>query len=146
MRDRDHFVAALIQLPAVQPVKFTGENEVLIRGQLIVKRKFLRHITDHFFDRFGLAHNIMAADARGSVARLKNSAQHPDDSRFAGTVRPEKSEDRAFSDGKRNVIDRGQRAEAFRQPFTFNHRIHILVILSGAERSEAQSKDLSLSS
>ena len=145
MSDRDQFIAALIQLPAVQPIKFTGEDEVLIRGQLIVKRKFLRHVTDHVFDRFGLAHNIMPADARGSVARLKNSAKHPDHGRFAGAIRPEKSEDRTFRDGKGNVIDRGECAKAFRQPFAFNHRIH-LVILSRAERSDAQSKDLPSSS
>ena len=98
MRCCDHFVAPLIQFATAQAIKFSGEDEVLIHGQLVIERKFLRHVADHFFDRLGISHNIMAPDARRALSRLENSAQHPDHGCFPGTIRPEKPEDRSFSD------------------------------------------------
>ena len=101
-----------------QAVKFSRKDEVLIHRQLVVERKFLRHVTDHFLDRFDIPHNVVATDSRRALGRLQNSAQHPDHGCFARTIRAEKPEDRSLPDGKRNVIDSRESAEAFRQPST----------------------------
>ena len=63
----------------------------------------------------------MATDFGGSIARLKDSAQHPDGSGLARAIWPEEAEDRSFFDGKRNVINRRECAEALRQPLAFDH-------------------------
>src|SRR5581483_629584 len=47
MRRGDHLVATLVQFVTAQAIKFSCKNEVLIHGQLIVQRKFLRHVADH---------------------------------------------------------------------------------------------------
>src|SRR5207249_9807502 len=73
VRGGDHLVAPLIQFAAAQAIKFPCKNEVLVHGQLVVERKFLRHVTDHLFDRFDISHNVVTADASSSVAWLKNS-------------------------------------------------------------------------
>ena len=74
--------------------------QILVHRQFVVERKFLRHVTDHLLDRFAFLHHIVAADARRAFGRLEYSAKHPNDGRFAGTVRPEKTEDRTFPDRK----------------------------------------------
>src|SRR5438309_1909903 len=114
MSDRDQFIAALGQCPPAQTVELARENKVLIHRQLVVERKFLGHITDHVLNRFCVLHYVMSADSRRALTRLEDSAQHPDHSRFAGTIWPEKAEDRPFSDGERNMIDGRERAETFR--------------------------------
>ena len=76
--NRDQLIATLGQFATTQSVQFSGKNKVLVHGQLVIKRKFLRHVADHLFDRLGFPHDIMTTDARGALARLKNSAQHPD--------------------------------------------------------------------
>src|SRR5437879_4363914 len=42
----DHFIPPLIQFATAQAIKFSCKDEVLIYGQLVVKRKFLRHVAD----------------------------------------------------------------------------------------------------
>ena len=64
----------------------------------------------------------MPSDARGAIARFQNSAEHSDQRSFSGAIRSEKTEDGAFSDFQRNVVDRGEITEAFRQPFALDHR------------------------
>src|SRR5437762_7614997 len=124
MRDPDHFIAPFVELASAQAVKFSSEDQVLIYRQLVVERKFLRHVADDVFDRFGVAHHIVSIDPRAAVARLQNSTKHANDSGLAGTIRTEKSEDRSFFDFKRNMIDGGERAEAFRQTFALDHCFH----------------------
>ena len=98
MRNRDHFIAPFIEGASAQSVKFPGEDEIFVHRQLVVERKFLRHVADDVFDRFGIARDVVTIDARAAVARLQNSAEHSNDGGFAGTVRSEKSEDRSFAD------------------------------------------------
>src|SRR5438876_6523047 len=64
----------------------------------------------------------MATDFGGPIARLKDSAQHPDGSGLPRAIWPEEAEDRSFFDGKRNVINRRECAETLCQPFALNHR------------------------
>ena len=106
-----------------QAVEFAGENQVLVHGQLVVERKLLRHVADHFLDRVAFARDVVAGDPRGAFRRFENAAEHSDDGGFAGAVRPEKSEDRAARDGKADVIDGGESAEALRQPLALDHRV-----------------------
>src|SRR5207237_8273801 len=73
--------------------------------------------------RFRSRHHAFPVGPRLPLPRLEASAQHPDHSRFAGTIWPEKAEDRPFSDGKRNVIDSRERAETLRQTFALDHRL-----------------------
>src|ERR1700719_3159517 len=113
MRNRDQFVPALSQIPPAQSIKLSGKDQVFINRQLVVERKFLRHVTDDVFDRFGIARHVMTIDARGTVAWLQNSAKHSNHRRFSGTVRPQKPKDRSFADLERNVIDGGESAETF---------------------------------
>ena len=42
---------------------------------------------------------------------------------FSGTIWAEKTEDRSLPDGKGNMIDSRESAEALRQPFHFDHRL-----------------------
>ena len=74
MRRGDHFVAPLVQFAAAQAIKLPGKDEVLIHRQLVIERKFLRHVADHFFDRFGISHDVVPADSPRAVARLQNPA------------------------------------------------------------------------
>src|SRR5213592_4925422 len=98
MRCSNHLVATLIQFAAAQSIKFPCKDEVLIYGQLVVQRKLLRHVTDHFFDRLQVSHDVMAADFRCPITWFENTAQHPDHGRFPGAVWTEKTEDRSFPD------------------------------------------------
>src|SRR6266446_9804662 len=100
MRDSDQFVASLFQCATFQSVELAGENKIFVRRQLVVERKLLRHVPDHLFDLFAFANDVVTADASAAFGRLKNSAKHPDNGRFAGTIRAEESKDRAFADGK----------------------------------------------
>ena len=123
MGDRDQFVATLLQFLSAQTVKLAGKGKVLTHRQLVVERKFLRHVADHFFDGFALAADIVTADPGGAFRRLQNAAEHSDDGGLAGTIRSEKSEDGAARDRKADVIDGGEMAEAFRQPVALDHQI-----------------------
>jgi len=69
MGKRDQFIAALLQLPAAQPIKPAVKLEVLLDRQFVVERKLLRHVTDERFDPFRLARHIVAGkwSARPSV-------------------------------------------------------------------------------
>src|SRR4051794_32755443 len=104
MRDPDHFIAPFVEFSPAQAVKLSGEDQVLIYRQLVVEGKLLRHVADDVFDRFGVAHHVMSIDPRAAVTWLQNSAKHANDGGFSGTIRTEKSENRSFSDFKRNVI------------------------------------------
>ena len=74
MRCADHFLAPLIQLAAAQAIKFSCEDEILIHSQLVVERKFLRHVADHFLNRLQIPHDVVAADSRRALSRLQDSA------------------------------------------------------------------------
>ena len=95
MSDRDQFIAPLLQRLVAQTVELAGKNQVLVHRQLIVEREFLRHVADHFFDRLAFAGDIAAADASDAFRRLEDAAEHPDDGRFAGTVRTKEAENGA---------------------------------------------------
>src|ERR1044071_247162 len=62
MRERDQIVTAFLQVALAETVKFAGEKEILVHGQLVVEGKFLRHVTDHFLDRVTFAPDIVPDD------------------------------------------------------------------------------------
>src|SRR5262249_1420981 len=79
------------------------------------------HVADHLLDRLQISPHVVPADPGCAIARLQNSAQHPDHGCFAGTVRTKKPEDRSLPDRKRNMINSRESAESLRQPFHFDH-------------------------
>src|SRR5437763_15008059 len=113
MGDRDQFVATLLQFLSAQTVKLAGKGKVLTHRQLVVERKLLRHVADHFLDGLAFAAYIVTADAGGAFRRLQNAAEHPDDGGFAGSVWPEKSKNQAARDRKADVNDGGKMGEVF---------------------------------
>src|SRR5437764_9553683 len=94
MRDRDQFVATLLQFLSAQTVKLAGKGKVLTHRQLVVERKFLRHVADYFFDRLAVTTDIVTGEPSRAFRRFQNAAQHSDDGGFAGAVRSAQSEDR----------------------------------------------------
>ena len=135
MRDRDKIVAAPFQFAVGKAVKFAGENEVLVHGQLVVEGKFLRHVTDHLLGRLAFACDIVPRDASGAFGRFEDAAKHPNHGGFAGAVRAEEPEDRTARHGKADVIDRGEIPEALRQPFAFDHRVYFFCHVERSETS-----------
>ena len=93
MSNGDQLVTALLQLFVGQAVEFPGKNQVLVHGQLVVERKLLRHVADHFLDGVVFVRNVVAGDLRGAFRRFENATEHSNDGRFARAVRPEESED-----------------------------------------------------
>ena len=67
--------------------------------------------------RSGSSRDVDAGDQRAAGARAQQAAQHADDGRFAGAVRPEEAHDLAAPDAKADVIDRDEGAEALDQIF-----------------------------
>ena len=93
----NELIPAFLKFLIAETVKLPREKQVLIHRQLVIERKLLRHITDHFLDRFSFADDIVATDSRRSFRRLQNPTKHADDGRFAGTVRPEKTKNRSLA-------------------------------------------------
>src|SRR2546423_15332224 len=133
MGDRDEIVPAPFQFAIRKAVEFAGENKVLVHGQLVVEGKFLRNVADHFLGGFAFARDVVAGDTGRAVGRFEDAAEHPYYGRLAGTVRTEESKDRAARDREADVIDRGEIAEALREPFAFDHRV---LSFCHVERSE----------
>src|SRR6266550_7126105 len=117
----NELIPAFLKFLIAETVKLPREKQVLIHRQLVIERKLLRHITDHFLDRFSFADDIVPTDSRRSFGGRQNPTKHADDGRFAGTVRPKKTKNRSPANRERNMIDRSECAEAFRQPITFDH-------------------------
>src|SRR5581483_1325964 len=122
MRERDQFIAALLQLAAALAVELAVKNKVLIHGQLVVEREFLRHVADRFFQLVALLHHVESRDVCAAFRRLENAAEHANHRRFTRAVRAEKTEDRAAPDAEADVIDGCEIAKAFRQPVALDHR------------------------
>src|SRR2546423_283977 len=123
MGDLNEIVAPPFQFAVGQTIEFAGKNEVLIHGQLVVEREFLRHIADHFLRCVAFARDVVAGDAGGAFGRLQDSAEHPDHGGFAGAIWSEESKNGTAGYGKADLIDRGEIPEALREPFAFDHRV-----------------------
>ena len=85
-----------------------------MHGQFVVEREFLGHVADERFDAVGFARHVVPGNGRATVARLQQTAEHPNHSRFTGTVRAEKTEDGTFRHRERNVINGRELAEISR--------------------------------
>ena len=124
MRKRDQFVAPPQQRRAAQSIEAPIKHQVFVHGQFVVKRKFLRHVTDERFDAVGFARHVVPGNGRAAVVRLQQPAQHADDRGFAGPVGSQKTENGAFADRETDMIDRGKVAELFCQVFTRDHGVN----------------------
>ena len=90
----------LLGLASAQAIDAGVEIHVLLGGQVLVEREFLRHVADQFLDRFKIPNDVVPADSRRAFGRLQNAAEHPNHSCFSRTVWAEETEDRSFSDAK----------------------------------------------
>src|SRR6185312_17452887 len=95
-----------------EAVKFSVKEQVLVDRQFVIKRKLLRHIANPSLQFVILLDNINPIDASASFSWGENAAKHPNDGRFAGTVRAQKTKDRSALNLEGNMIHRGKRAEA----------------------------------
>ena len=80
---------------AAKTVDAREEPEVLPHRQFRVERETLRHVADARACLGGRAQQVGAGDACLAAGGAQQAAQHPEDGRFAGTIRPEQAEDLA---------------------------------------------------
>ena len=83
------------------------------RGRLeVVERRLLEGHADTEPDRLGLVDDVVAGDPARPAARAQERAQHPDDGRLTGPVRPQEPVDLARSDRRGRARRRHVRSEA----------------------------------
>src|ERR1043165_8317872 len=121
MRYADQLLASFLQIGAAQTIKPAIKLQILMHRQLVVQRKFLRHVTDQPFDLFGFLFDIVTRNRCVSFGWFENSAKHANHCRFAGAIWTQKSKNRSARDRKADVIDRGKMAEEPRQIRALDH-------------------------
>src|SRR5262245_51613985 len=67
------------------------EIEVLLHRQIVIERKFLRHVTDALLDRLWICIHAETANERLACRRPEKSAKNPDRRGLPRPVRPQKS-------------------------------------------------------
>ncbi len=72
--------------------------QILLRGEIIVERRVLKHESDRAADIAPLPDNIEAVHRGEPAGWLKKRAQHVDRRRLAGAIRAEKAKQLAFLD------------------------------------------------
>ena len=103
------------------------EVDVLFHGQVVVERKFLRHVADVLLDGFRLRGDVQPADRRAARSGLQQAAQHANGGGFARAVRAQESEDFAAADVEIDMIHGDEIAEALHQVVDFDGiRLHAL--------------------
>jgi len=97
--------------------------EELGGGHVGIGRGPLRQIADPALggERFGL--DVMAANHGRSGGRREKTGDHLHRRRFAGAVRPEKTQHLAFRNREGHAVDRRQRAEFFDQMVDLQHTL-----------------------
>src|SRR4051812_11326854 len=93
---------------AVQP-------DILADGEVLVERELLAHVPDAAFDPLALGRDVVPRHASRPGARCEKAGENTDGRGLAGTVGAEESEDLTDADVERDVIDRGEGAEATRE-------------------------------
>jgi len=98
----------------VNPVE---EFDVLFDGEIVVQRKFLRHVADVAADLLRLGGDVIAL--HGCLARRgrQQAAEDPDRRGLAGAVGAEETVDLAGRDGEVETVEGGDVAERLHQAF-----------------------------
>src|SRR5215472_1052587 len=98
------------------------QYEVLPHRELGVERERLRHEA-HAPTRLDIAAlDRLSEQQRGALGRRQESGEHLHGRRLAATVRAQKAEDLAALYAEVDVIDRGEGAEALREPVGLDGR------------------------
>src|SRR5438477_5858620 len=119
VRQLDCPLLSLAPFGAFQPIDRAEEVEVLVDGEIAIKRERLRHVADVLANELALLLDVIAVDEGVPFGRHKEAAENADQRRFAGSVRPEEAEDLAARDLQRDVVERANVAEVFR------HTLHV---------------------
>jgi hypothetical protein len=88
------------------------ERHVFVDGEIDVEAEALGHVADGVFDGLGILGHVMARDPGLALARIEQTAQHPQRGGLARAIGADQSEDLAAGDLQIQAIDRGQRVEA----------------------------------
>src|ERR1035438_10544973 len=110
--------------------------------QLIVERELLGHVADEALDPLQLTRHVQAGNARLAVARLEQAAQEANHRGLAGAVRAEEPENGAFGYFETNVVNGGEVAEPFGQPFALDHHFAGHESIRWITRSEEHTSEL----
>jgi hypothetical protein len=85
--------------------KYGGEEmQVFFNGQVLVKRKFTRHIPYRAAYLPEILHDIVPVDCRRAAIRQQQRSQHPENAGFAGPVGPYQPKKLAFVYRKRYIV------------------------------------------
>ena len=87
------------------------ELHVFVDGEIGVEAEALGHVADGVLDGLGIFGHVMAGDPGLALARIEQTAQHPQCGGLAGAIGADQSEDLAAGDFQVQMIDRGQRVE-----------------------------------
>ena len=113
-------VRLLLRGGAVAP-GFRDEAEKLLDGHLGVGRRVFRQVADQALDDDGFGRDIVAGHQREAGGRTEKAGDHLHRGRFAGAVRPQKSEDVAAPDREGDAIHRAEGPVVLNQTFDFDH-------------------------
>src|ERR1039458_7666442 len=98
----------------------SGRRFVTIRARL-PSRELLGHVADEALDPLQLTGHIQSGNTRLAVAGLEQTAQEANHRGFAGAVRAKEPEDGALGDLETDVVNGGEVAKPFGQPFALDH-------------------------
>src|ERR1035438_9440273 len=121
MKARDQLPGVLFDARGVEPEHLAGEAEKFPRGQLVVKKWKIGHVSQPAarFERLGL--HVETADARVAGRGLDEAGEQFHQGRLAGGVGAEQGEKFAAADFERDAIDGREVAEFFHELDEFDH-------------------------
>src|SRR5205814_783026 len=115
-------------LEAVDP---GDEGEILLDRQVFVEGEALGHVAGLTFDRFGFAREFEAEHLARATVGGEEAAEHAQGRRLPRAVWAEEAGDVALLDLDRDVVDCGERAEAFAQVVNVDRQGHYFGPCSG---------------
>ena len=114
VREIDRPLHSLFSFGALEPIDGAEEIEVLVDGEIAIKRERLRDVADVLANELAVFFDVVAVDSCVTFRRHEQAAEDADERRFAGAVRTEQTEDLAARNLQRDVVERAKRAEVFR--------------------------------
>src|SRR5207248_10402220 len=119
-------VDALLQISAEKSLQPPHKRQVFPSSHLKIERRRLGEIADALFDLERRLQHIKSGNCCGSRTRWQETRQHPHRGRLAAAIGPQKSDDLAFFDLKRDVIHSRVASVPFGKIFYADHRIFVL--------------------
>jgi hypothetical protein len=101
--------------------ELTGKAEKFPRGQLIVEKRKIRHVSEAFARLQRLSLHVVTRHPSAAGSGFEQAGHEFDRRGFAGSVGAEHSEKFPAGNDQTEIVDRHQIAEAFDQMNQFNH-------------------------